>query len=191
MSSIEKNKYFRIIENRWRKWSRYLFLSPKDMEIIEKWWMEEVPVALALEVIDEAFSGLFRKKRSTFFSLFSLRKKVEKRMQKRAEASVGKFSLSPSFQEEFPEIKDGEISGLFKKAMEAIRNNLWEKAEEMDSTITELLWKKASDNEKIEALKWAEAKLNKLKVEEKIKKDLILSGAKRRLREIKGIPFIF
>ncbi len=191
MSSIEKSEYFRIIENHWRKWSRYLFLSPKDMEIIEKWWTEEVPVALALEVIDEAFSGLFKKKRSNFFSLFSLRKKIEKRMQKRAEASVGKFSLSSSFEAGIPEIKDEEISELFKKAMEAIKSNLWEKAEEIDSTITEILWEKASDQEKKQALKWAEDKLKKLKVEEKIKRDLILSGAKRRLREIKGILFIF
>ncbi len=191
MSLTEKTEYFRRVEEHWKKWSRFLFLSAKDMQAIEQWWQEKVPLHLVFEAIDSAFTGLFRKSRKRFFSLASLHRGVEKLMKRRAEAAVGKAIERKEVRTEGIRVEQEEIRELLEKAAEAIRGGRWEEAEELDGRITELVWEQASQQEKEEALHWAEEKLRQLKVDDKVKKDLVLNGAKRRLRERKGIPFIF
>ncbi len=191
MNSTEKTEYFRKVEEHWKKWSRFLFLSAKDVQAVEKWWQQGVPIRLVFEAIDSAFTGLFRKSRKRLFSLASLHKGVEKLMRQRAEAAVGKAVERKEVRTEGIRVGDEQMRKLLEKAAAAIQDGKWEEAEELDRRITELVWEKADQQEREEALRWAEEKLRQLRVDEKVKKDLVLNGAKRRLRERKGIPFIF
>ncbi len=184
MNSTDKDAYFQRVEEAWRRWSRLLFLSSRDAQLVEDLWDEGVPAEVVISVIEDGFTSVFKRKKKRMVSLWSLRRKMEREWEKRRtlEAGAG-IKFKRKVEERFRRMLE-EASALLEEGK-------FEEAVSLDERITELIWEEASDEERTQALSWAESKLEKLQAPQELKKDLAQRGALRRLREKKGIPFLF
>ena len=186
MNSIDKEEYFRKIEGAWRRWSRLLFLSSRDMEFLEELWSERIPLDVVLRSIEGGFTAVFRKKKKRMITLWNLKKKIYGEEKKFREKMAG---AGEKWQEIFR--VEGEMGELLKRAHRLLKEGQAEKALELEDLITEKMWKEAAEDEREKALNWAKERVKNLKISSEAKEEIALKGAKRRLRERKRIPFIF
>jgi len=186
MNSTDKEKYFRKIEGAWRRWSRFLFLSSRDMEFLEELWSERIPLDVVLRSMEGGFTAVFRRKRKRMITLWSLKKRIYREEEKFREKMAG---AGEKWQEIFR--VEGEIGELLKKGHELLKEGQAGRALELEDLITEKVWKEVAEDEREIALSWARERVKNLKISEEAKDEIVLKGAKRRLREKKRIPFIF
>ncbi len=184
MSSIDKDQYFRRAEEAWRKWSRLLFLSSRDMELLEELWERDIPLKAVLKAIEEGFISVFKKKRKRMVSLWSLRGRIEKEVRKSLSLEAGK---TVKIRRKIP----AEYRELLERAYALLEEGKFEQAMALDEEITSRVWEEANQEEREAALNWASERIKNLKVSQEIKEEILLRGAKHRLREKKGIPSLF
>lgn len=163
-----------------------LFLSSRDMELIEDLWEREVPLEVVLRSIEEGFTAVFRRKKKRMITLWSLRKRIFREMER---YSLSKAGAGEKWK--IPRRIEGNIGKLLEEGYELLNKGEAEMALELDDRITELIWTEANEEERKGVLKWAKEKVSRLKIPEEAKEEIIFKGAKRRLREKKKIPFIF
>ncbi len=184
MSSTDKDQYFRRAEEAWRRWSRLLFLSSRDMELLEELWEREVPLRAVLKAIEEGFIAVFKRKKKRMISLWSLRKRIEKEARKTLSLEAGKsLKIGRKIPEHYKE--------MLERAWALLEEGKFEEAVALDEEITSRVWEEASPEERQGALDWAEVRIKNLGVSRRIKEEILLRGAKLRLRERKGVPSIF
>ena len=163
-----------------------LFLSSRDMELIEELWEKEVPLEVVLKSIEDGFTAVFRKKRKRMITLWSLRKKI---FNEKERYSIRKAGAGEKWK--MPRRIEGNIGKLLEEGYELLNRGEAGRALDLDDRITELIWREATEEERKEVLKWAREKVAGLKIPEEAREEIVLKGAKRRLREKKKIPFIF
>ncbi len=184
MNSTDKDIYFRRIEEAWRRWSRLLFLSSRDAQLLEDLWQEGVPAEVVLSVIEDGFISVFRRKKKRMISLWSLRRRIERENEKRRTLEAGKGL-------KFKRKVEGRFKEMLERAYNLLQQGRLEEAVSLDERVTEMVWEEASEEERRKALEWAEERIKKLQAPPEIKKDLAERGARQRLREEKGIPSLF
>lgn len=163
-----------------------LFLSSRDMELIEELWESRVPLEVVLKSIEDGFTAVFRRKRRRMITLWSLRKRIFREKEKYSTRMAGAGEKMEKTQR-----IGGELGALLEEGYSLLSKGEAERALEVDDKITELIWTEATEEEKHEAIEWARKKVAGLKIPEEAREEIAMKGAKRRLRERKKVPFIF
>ncbi|GEM_PF-2264149 len=184
MNSTDKDTYFRRAEEAWRKWSRLLFLSSRDMELLEDLWEREIPITAVLKAIEEGFVSVFKRKKKRMLSLWSLKRRIEKEARKALTMEAGK---GKKFSRKTPP----QYREVLERAYALLEEGEFDRATALDEEITARVWKEASEEERESALAWARERLKNLDAPPEVKEEILLRGARQRLREKKGIPTLF